>query len=134
MFRRIARVPDDVMARLQQHSWPGNIRELENVIERALLHSTGDTLVLHDDDIHMPAPATDGETLNAVERSHIEQVLRECGGRINGRGNAAERLGIHPNTLRSRMKRLGVPRGRSIPQPWSAPGAGDDDWHAIGRR
>jgi DNA-binding NtrC family response regulator len=46
--------------------------------------------------------------LNAVERTHIEIILRECGGRINGRGNAAERLGIHPNSLRFRMKKLGV--------------------------
>jgi formate hydrogenlyase transcriptional activator len=113
MHRWIKRVPDDVMERLQQHSWPGNIRELENVIERALIHSTGDTLVLLDEDIETPADAApEDATLEAVERTHIEEILRECGGRINGRGNAAERLGMHPNTLRFRMKRLGIVRPR----------------------
>jgi transcriptional regulator with GAF, ATPase, and Fis domain len=57
-------------------------------------------------------PAATGETLDAVQRHHIEKVLRECGGRINGAGNAAVRLGIHPNTLRFRIKKLGV----SVPE------------------
>ena len=52
----------------------------------------------------------DQETLDAVQRTHIERVLRECGGRINGAGNAAVRLGLHPNTLRFRIKKLGVAR------------------------
>ena len=51
---------------------------------------------------------TDDQTLDAVQRQHIEKVLRECGGRINGAGNAAVRLGLHPNTLRFRIKKLGV--------------------------
>jgi formate hydrogenlyase transcriptional activator len=56
-----------------------------------------------------PARTTEsGETLDAVQRGHIERVLRECGGRINGAGNAAARLGLHPNTLRFRIKKLGV--------------------------
>jgi transcriptional regulator with GAF, ATPase, and Fis domain len=115
MHRRIDRVPPDAMEVLQRHSWPGNIRELENVIERALIHSTDHTLVLLDDDIEAgvhsastaPAEAT---TLSSVERAHIEEVLRACGWRINGVGNAAERLGMHPNTLRFRMKKLGIVR------------------------
>jgi hypothetical protein len=48
------------------------------------------------------------DTLDAVQRFHIENVLRECGGRINGANNAAVRLGVHPNTLRFRIKKLGV--------------------------
>jgi transcriptional regulator with GAF, ATPase, and Fis domain len=114
MHRRIERVPPNVMELLQRHSWPGNIRELENVIERALIHSTDHTLVLLDDDIeaaHSPAPdPADATTLSSVERAHIEEVLRACGWRINGVGNAAERLGLHPNTLRFRMKKLGIVR------------------------
>jgi transcriptional regulator with GAF, ATPase, and Fis domain len=49
-----------------------------------------------------------GDNLDAVQRLHIERVLRECAGRINGAGNAAERLGLHPNTLRFRIKKLGA--------------------------
>ncbi len=115
MHRRIDRVLPEAMALLQRHSWPGNIRELENVIERALIHSTANTLILRDDDIELALaaasiPPADATTLSFVERAHIEEVLRACGWRINGVGNAAERLGMHPNTLRFRMKKLGIVR------------------------
>ena len=56
-----------------------------------------------------PAEA-DTTTLSSVERKHIQEVLRECDWRINGNGNAAEQLGLHPNTLRFRMKKLGINR------------------------
>jgi transcriptional regulator with GAF, ATPase, and Fis domain len=113
MHRSITSVPSGVMELLTRHSWPGNIRELENVIERALIHSTGDTLVLFDDDLEAAAVDTsDATTLSSIERAHIQQVLRACGWRINGTGNAAERLGLHPNTLRFRMKKLGIVRER----------------------
>src|SRR5207253_2831873 len=101
----IKAVPQEVMDRLQRHTWPGNIRELENVVERALIHSTGDTLTLRDDDLGTTHdPGVNSTLLASVDRTHIEEVLRECGGRINGTGNAAEQLGLHPNTLRFRMK------------------------------
>jgi transcriptional regulator with GAF, ATPase, and Fis domain len=115
--RRITRVPDAVMHVLQQHTWPGNVRELENVVERAMIASSGDTLQL-DEALpfarRMVAPATLTDNLDEVQRTHIESVLERCGWRINGTGNAAERLGVHPNTLRFRMKKLGVvcPTGR----------------------
>ena len=113
MHRSITRVPADVMAALQQHSWPGNVRELENVVERALIHSRDETLHLLDDLEAPAAPSTvDAQTLSAVERKHIEEVLHECRWRINGVGNAAERLGLHPNTLRFRMKKLGIVRNQ----------------------
>jgi transcriptional regulator with GAF, ATPase, and Fis domain len=116
--RRITRVPEAVMGALQQHSWPGNVRELENVIERAMIGSTGETLQLdHALALDRRDAPTDGgpDNLDAVQRAHIEAVLRQCGWRINGRRNAAERLGVHPNTLRFRMKKLGVvcPGGRT---------------------
>ena len=115
--RQITKVPQSVMDALQGYAWPGNVRELENVVERAMIASTGNTLQLD-------APLTltsrsRGQTeapdnLDAVQRMHIESVLERCGWRINGAGNTAERLGIHPNTLRFRMKKLGVmcPDGR----------------------
>ena len=111
--RRITKVPKGVMSALQQHTWPGNVRELENVIERAMIRSTGETLLLDDTFGPVRRPRAGGavvagDTLDAVQRAHIEAVLSECGGRINGRRNAAERLGLHPNTLRFRMKKLGI--------------------------
>jgi formate hydrogenlyase transcriptional activator len=126
MGRRITRVPAGLMKGLQLHDWPGNVRELENVVERAMIRSTGDTLHLDDPMRAVPRPHDTtqcGETLDAVQRCHIERVLRECGGRINGAGNAAVRLGIHPNTLRFRIKKLGVvipDRLRSTASPPSA--------------
>jgi formate hydrogenlyase transcriptional activator len=110
--RRIKRVPPPVMEQLQRRQWPGNVRELENVIERALIHTTGDVLTLLEDGVEItdPRPDEDGTTLSSVERAHIQEVLRACGWRINGAGNAAERLGLHPNTLRFRMKKLGIVR------------------------
>jgi transcriptional regulator with GAF, ATPase, and Fis domain len=108
LARHVTTVPPDVMEALVRYDWPGNVRELENVIERALIRTTGDALRL-DYPLRPAAPVTSSEqTLDAVQRQHIEKVLRECGGRINGAGNAAVRLGLHPNTLRFRIKKLGV--------------------------
>ena len=81
----------------------------------ALIHSTGDVLVLADEDFDVdvrPLPQT--KTLKSVERAHIQEVLQDCEWRINGSGNAAERLGLHPNTLRFRMKKLGIGRDNSL--------------------
>jgi len=111
--RRIKRVPASVMEQLQRRPWPGNVRELENVIERALIHTTGEVLTLLEEGVEISSPNKsdeDGTTLSSIERAHIQEVLRACGWRINGAGNAAERLGLHPNTLRFRMKKLGIVR------------------------
>jgi transcriptional regulator with GAF, ATPase, and Fis domain len=109
--RHITKVPQAVMDALQQHSWPGNIRELENVVERAMIASTGQTLQL-DEPLRFNRTAairpSESDNLDEMQRLHIETVLQRCNWRINGAGNAAERLGIHPNTLRFRMKKLGV--------------------------
>jgi transcriptional regulator with GAF, ATPase, and Fis domain len=113
MHRHIKRVPAETMRELERYSWPGNVRELENVIERALIHSTGAALTLLDDTFLKTSDRQiepEDKTLSAVEKAYIEEVLASCGGRINGPGNAAERLGLHPNTLRFRMKKLGVVR------------------------
>jgi transcriptional regulator with GAF, ATPase, and Fis domain len=111
--RRIERVSPDAMDALRRYDWPGNVRELENVVERALILSTGTTLQLEGafaasaGTAPPPAPSRD---LDTVQRAHIETVLAECGWKINGPGNAAERLALHPNTLRFRMKKLGIHR------------------------
>jgi transcriptional regulator with GAF, ATPase, and Fis domain len=113
--KKITRIPRAVLAALQAYAWPGNVRELENVIERALVLATGATLALDDSFRAVQAKgAVSGsgsrQRLDAVERGHILAVLAECRWRINGAGNAAERLGLHPNTLRFRMKKLGITR------------------------
>ena len=119
MHRNVTRIPQTVMDALQRHSWPGNIRQLENVVERALIHSTGDTLVLVSEDLEEKTQELpeDETSLSSIERAHIEKILRECGWRINGAGNTAERLGMHPNTLRFRMKKLGIVRARPVAPP-----------------
>jgi transcriptional regulator with GAF, ATPase, and Fis domain len=104
------RVDVRIVATLQQRSWPGNVRELENAIERAMIHSTGDTLLLDEEPGPRPRSAPDGHMLEHLERRHIEDALRRCRWRINGPGNAADVLGLRQNTLRSRMKKLGVQR------------------------
>jgi formate hydrogenlyase transcriptional activator len=117
--RRIAKVPETVMQALQQHDWPGNVRELENIVERAMIRWTGDTLALDETfgTGRCAVPAVTTGTLDAVQRAHIEGVLHECGWRINGSNNAAERLGLHPNTLRFRMKKLGIVAPYPRPRP-----------------
>src|SRR4029077_16014524 len=77
MRRLITQVPPDVMAALQRHEWPGNIRQLQNVVERALIHSPGATLRLVPDDLEdgteqMP---DGGTSLSSIERAHIERIL-----------------------------------------------------------
>jgi transcriptional regulator with GAF, ATPase, and Fis domain len=111
--RRITKVPQLVMHALQQHAWKGNVRELENVIECAMIQSGGDTLELDEAFGRVRRHAGDdtesaGDSLDAIQKAHIEAVLLECGWRINGTNNAAERLKLHPNTLRFRMKKLGI--------------------------
>ena len=107
--RQITTISAAVMDALMRHDWPGNVRELENVIERALIRTSGSTLQQLDQPLAVGRAAVPTDsTLDAVQRQYIEQVLRECGGRINGAGNAAVRLGLHPNTLRFRIKKLGV--------------------------
>ena len=116
--RQIADVPKRVMQSLTAYDWPGNVRELENVIERALILSRGSTL--HVEDLAGgPAPAAAHvassfslRPLDDVERDHIRGVLERCGWRVNGNGNAADVLRLHPNTLRFRMKKLGITRPR----------------------
>jgi len=109
--RTIKRVPERLMHVLETYSWPGNIRELENVIERALIVSSGPTLVI-DAPLLEGAEAENaaGTRLDDVQRVHIEATLRQCGWKIAGKGNAAERLGLKRGTLQFRMKKLGIQR------------------------
>jgi transcriptional regulator with GAF, ATPase, and Fis domain len=102
-------IPDEDMAMLQQYGWPGNIRELRNVIERAIVLATGPCLT-----ITLPAaPAATPQCSVARgddESELIRGALESTGWRIQGPGGAAERLGLKPTTLETRMARLGLSR------------------------
>ena len=125
--RPIDAVARETMDRLIKYPWPGNIRELQNVIERAVVLSSGSVLRLGTDFLPFPeGPKLEdrsalevSETLPAdlvsleeVERRHIEAVLTRTGGTVAGPEGAARILDLPPNTLRSRMKKLGIDRSR----------------------
>lgn len=120
MGKKITKVPRKAMEALQRHSWPGNIRELRNVIEHSTILSSGDTLelsALGDS----PARETEPVTLEEAEREHISKALEKTSWRIKGPYGAAERLGLQPSTLYSRMQKLGIPHRH---QKESVPRAG----------
>jgi transcriptional regulator with GAF, ATPase, and Fis domain len=138
--KHITSVSEETLHRLSKYPWPGNIRELQNVIERAVILSPGNTLVVPDElrvpsfptsttgagnaDGHASAPAqtaskpavrspqSENQTgsLDDVERRHIESVLQQSNWMIEGDRGAAKTLGLNPSTLRSRMQKLGIKR------------------------
>jgi transcriptional regulator with GAF, ATPase, and Fis domain len=108
--KNIKRIPKKVIEHLRKYDWPGNIRELENVIERAVILSKSSTLSI--EQLRSPVFSAK-EKLNTLveqERSHIEEVLNSTLWRIEGPNGAAQILDINPGTLRSRMKKLGLKR------------------------
>jgi len=141
----VKKVPEEAMRRLTGYAWPGNIRELQNVIERAILLSPGDTLLLVADfcptpaatvpvaraasaeppahktagiaSASAPAPVVPVGSMEEVERRHIEAVLAQTNWMIEGERGAARILNLNPSTLRSRMKNLGVKRPDRTTQP-----------------
>jgi formate hydrogenlyase transcriptional activator len=104
------KIPQEVMEKLVRHDWPGNIRELENIIQRSVISSQGAHFCLSSLEIMHPK---DGRmdvfsTLEENERRHILDALERSGWKIHGTGGAADILKIHPSTLSSRMKKLGI--------------------------
>jgi formate hydrogenlyase transcriptional activator len=111
-------IPRDNMEALKRQPWPGNIRELRNAVERAMVVATGPrlTIPLAPPVEAMPAPAPARSLRIAdVERDHVRRVLESTGWRIRGAGGAAELLGLRPTTLETRMIRLGVNRPSAKP-------------------
>ena len=114
--RRITIIPRAAMDALKQSFWPGNIRELENLIERAVILSSGPELKVPLADLRPSlsrspgAAPTHAEHLRDIEREQILKALREAGGVIAGATGAAVRLGIKRTTLQSRMQKLGINR------------------------
>jgi len=127
--KRMKGISAPTLERFSNYYWPGNVRELQNVIERAVIVSPGPSLELDTDlssvstaeflrdttrkaaEVVQPTdPAPALKTLDEVERDHISAVLLQTGGVIEGAKGAARTLGMHPNTLRHRMEKLGIKR------------------------
>jgi formate hydrogenlyase transcriptional activator len=112
--RRIESVPPDVMERLVRHPWPGNVRELQHAVHRAVILSRGASLQLPPLDARVSIarpPAPQAETLEAVAREHILEILRGTNGMVAGPRGAAARLGLKRSTLLSKMEKLGIGPG-----------------------
>jgi chemotaxis protein methyltransferase CheR len=102
-------IPENVMNALQQYHWPGNIRELENVLERAVINSSGPKLRLVDDlKKQYKESSRADKTLSAVEREYILGVLEQKQWKVSGKNSAAEVLGLDRSTLRARMRKLDI--------------------------
>ncbi len=112
MGKTIETIPKATMDALKSYRWPGNIRELRNVIERAMIVTQGETLVV-ELPRDLPASGATSDRLEDVERDHITAVIEGAGWRISGAGGAAEILGIKPTTLEARMKKLGIERPKT---------------------
>jgi len=101
-------IPDDVMEALQQHHWPGNIRELQNFIERSLIMATGSVLRPSLEELSPAQAPSLVRTLADAERAHILETLRQTSGVVGGAAGAAARLGLPRTTLIAKMQKLGL--------------------------
>ena len=114
MRKTIDTIPSETMEALIRYPWPGNIRELENVTERAVILSPGPVLRLSPRDLNSRVPpdqrADRQQTLEEVERNHILATLKETRWVVSGPSGAASRLGLNRSTLYFRMKKLGITR------------------------
>lgn len=120
--KHIEGIGHETMQRLLAYRWPGNVRELENVLERAVILANGPTVEIGPDvlDVTIPTetaatPDASSTTLEAKERDHILATLGQTNWVVDGDRGAAKILGLHPNTLRSRMKKLGINRAAHDP-------------------
>ncbi len=115
MGKAIETISQETMNALTRWPWPGNIRELENFLERAVILTRGTVLYVPLAELETNAAEEEAQldsspTLQAAERDHILRVLRETKGQIGGSDGAAERLGLKRTTLNSKLKKLGIER------------------------
>jgi formate hydrogenlyase transcriptional activator len=109
--RHLAEIRPAVLRMLVAHDWPGNIRELQNLIERAVIVSDGDELAFDPAWVVGASAAETARTWADQERQRILDALRAAGGRVYGPGGAAHRLGLKPTTLYGKMRKHGIGRG-----------------------
>ncbi len=119
MGKEIKSINESNIDRLKEYSWPGNIRELENIVERAVILSTGDTLEINENLIGpifdvLPTSKGNPLCLDEIEREYIIMVLNQTGWQIHGEKGAAKVLGLNPSTLRARMIKLGIKIQRQL--------------------
>jgi len=109
--KRIESVSQRTMEQLLEYRWPGNIRELENVLQRAVILETDSILEIESGILSATgavSPTMERPSLETVERDHISAVLHETNWVVDGPRGAATILGLHPNTIRNRLKKLGI--------------------------
>ncbi|MEL6924429.1 MAG: sigma 54-interacting transcriptional regulator, partial [Bacteroidota bacterium] len=107
--KSIETISKKTISDLQRYSFPGNVRELENIIERAVITSPANVLQLNDWNLYAAtAEKPLSGTLQEVERNYMLQVLENCRWKIEGVNGASQQLGLKPSTLRSRMQKLGI--------------------------
>src|ERR1051326_2413932 len=107
MSKPIEIIPDETMHILRNWDWPGNIRELENMIERMVILSKGIVLAGPPVELSIPQELAQDD-LSDMERDHIIRVLRDTNGVLSGTDGAASRLGLKRTTLQSMLKRFGI--------------------------
>lgn len=112
--KQVTAISSNMLEELENYAWPGNVRQLEGVIQRALISASGQTLELVEHLQTMRAPLEHPKPvladLRGAEKAHIEKVLQQCRWMIAGERGAAAALGVPPSTLRSKMKKLGIVR------------------------
>jgi len=119
MNKEVGHISEGSMELLRQHDWPGNIRELQNFIERAVIMCSGPNLEIPFEDLKRmmkgdtPTP-TPTRTLAEAQRDYILEALRQSGGVVAGRNGAAARLGLARTTLLYRMRKLGIAQERAV--------------------
>jgi formate hydrogenlyase transcriptional activator len=112
MQKRIKSVPKQAMEALVSHDWPGNIRELENFIERCVIFTQGDELNVPHNQLKRTVNRVGSapSTFEQAERQVIVDALKAASGRISGKGGASERLGLKRTTLQNKMRKLNIAR------------------------
>ncbi|WAC02315.1 hypothetical protein N7U66_00715 [Lacinutrix neustonica] len=109
--KNIKYIADEAMSKLKAYDWPGNIRELENLIERASILSNSDMLVIpgFESSTHTAKPINNKDlSFEVAQRNHIIQVLEQCDWKISGSKSASTLLKLKPSTLRDKMTKLGI--------------------------